>query len=89
MSDMRAAAWMLAWDRLKSATEIQEKFPNGNVDETVARLHRAAEIYAQLASVSDEVGYDAYQGIGERKRLRRAERKMMDEFFAANSGEKP
>lgn len=54
--DGRIAAWIHAWYHLEAATKLQEKYPNQDTDAVVDRLHRAADIYAHLATVPPSVG---------------------------------
>lgn len=71
--DGRVAAWVHAWDHLEAATRAQEKYPNLDTDPVVDHLHRAAEIYAQLATAPASVGSSSGTVLAqraERERLR-------------------
>lgn len=68
---------MQAWDHLEAATKIQEKHPDRDIDDIVRRLHRAAELYGQLAAVSDRVGGDAAALLVARKERDKQQRDMM------------
>lgn len=65
--DARIAAWIRAWDHLEAATKLQEKYPDRDINEVVNRVHRAAEVYAQLAGAPAGVGHAAGSLMAERK----------------------
>lgn len=84
MSDLydgRIAAWVQAWDHLEAAMKLQEKYPNQDTDAVVDRLHRAADIYAHLATVPPSVGIAGGTVLLERAEQERGRSNRIDDLL--------
>lgn len=70
MYDARISAWVAAQDFLAAATELQRKFPDEpSAAAHIDRYHRAADIYARLASAPARVGQAAGDAIARREEV--------------------
>lgn len=81
--DARVWAWMQAWDHLEAATKLQEKHQKhlDLAEPIINRLHRAAELYTQLAACAETVGTTAALILLGRKDREEQQRATMKNFM--------